>query len=56
LDWNILVEQESERAASEYAAGEIPHDRLSLYMEVAKHFVTMPPAKQTDNITVDMGA
>ena len=40
--WDMLVRHEAEHATFEHEGGEIPHDGLSLEVEVAKHFVGAP--------------
>ena len=39
-----------------HPAREIPHDRLSLDVEVPEHLVGPPAADKTDDIRVDTGA
>ena len=54
--WDVLVRREAEHATLEHEGGEIPHDRLGLKVEVAKHFVGAPAAQKADAVSVDVGA
>ena len=49
---NLWVRKDSEVPILQHAMGKVSHDRFSLNMEVAKHLVTVPSAKEANDITV----
>ena len=52
----IVIRKQSVRTAVEHTGGEIAHDRLSLDMQITEHLIGLPSAKQTNAISVDVGA
>ena len=40
---------------TDHGFGEIPHDWLSLHMEISHHFVTSPESNEADYVIVDAG-
>ena len=47
---------ELEGAAAEHGGGQAGHNRLSLHVQVAVHFVGPPAADEADAVAVDAGA
>ena len=53
---DFVVRKESEVATMEHLGRKVAHDRFRLDMEVAKHFIRAPAAKEADAVGVHIGA
>ena len=43
-------------AVGNHEGRDISHDRLCLNVEISEHFIRAPASKETDDVTVDLGA
>ena len=54
--WDLLVGVESEGATLQHKGSKVAHDRLSLEVKVAEHFIGPPTSQKPNKVRVHMGA
>ena len=55
LLWDKVVRNESVGTNVEHATRVVPHERVSLDMQISEHFIRVPPANKADDIRIDLG-
>ncbi len=53
--WDEVVRNEGEGDGVEHWTGVVPHERVSLDMQIREHFVRAPPADKADDVRIDLG-
>jgi hypothetical protein len=53
--WDEVVGNEGVGSGGEHTTGVVPHERVSLDMQITEHFVQAPPADEADDIRVNLG-
>jgi hypothetical protein len=53
---DFMVWEECEVTASEHAGRKVPHNGLSLDVEISEHLVRSPTANESDAVAIDIGA
>ncbi len=55
LLFDKVVGNEGVGSGGEHTTGVVPHERVSLYMQITEHFVRVPPADEADGVRVNLG-
>jgi hypothetical protein len=55
LLWDKVVGNEGVGSGGEHTAGVVPHERVSLDVQITEHFVQAPPANKADDVRVNLG-
>ena len=53
--WDKVVGNEGVGSGREHTTGVVPHERVSLDVQITEHFVRAPPANEADDVQVNLG-